>query len=177
MATNANKPAFDYAAHNQALAHFRKELEEHVWSFQTDSYHTLVESHNKEIEFFKTAMRLGIQGVDEFVYARDEAMRQITRAEFDRGVAWQKSIDQNSIDYLKKQLEETQNKYMTPLDFFKEKLERHDWYYSFSDDMSVYRRGAAAEEALLKEANELGPEFEKAFQDKRNAIVERIRNS
>lgn len=45
-----------------------------------------------------------------------------------------------------------------------DKLDRFDWYYSFSDDMSVYRAGRLRENELKAAAKELGmPElFEKA---------------
>lgn len=45
-----------------------------------------------------------------------------------------------------------------------DKLDRFDWYYSFSDDMNVYRSGKRREDELKAAAKELGmPElFEKA---------------
>lgn len=159
MAQNA-KPAFDYKAHQQALALFTKQLEEHLWSFQTNSYYTLIQAQAEEIDLFKQAQVLGIQGVDEYIYHRDQALEGIRDVAFNRGMERQKSNMQSSIDYLQKKLEETRAKYMKPIDFFKEKLEKHDWYYSFSDDITVYRRGKAAEDALEKEAKEGGPEFQ-----------------
>lgn len=50
---------------------------------------------------------------------------------------------------------------MTLVEFY-ERLERHDWYYDFSDDGGVWRAGSA-ERTRLMEASTLSPEHAKLF--------------
>ena len=175
MATTA-KPAFDYAAHQKALAQFTEKLEEHLWSFMAVSYHDLTTAQAAEVELFKEAQHLGIQGVDEFVYHRGLVLDTMTTAAYHRGYDAQKKLSDDYVEHLRKQLEETRQKYMKPIDFFKEKLEKHDWYYDFSDDIAVYRRGKAAEKKKKKEAKELGSEFEAAFNEAHQRVVNNIQN-
>lgn len=47
---------------------------------------------------------------------------------------------------------------------FYAELQGHDWYSCFSDDMSVYRAGQAAEERLKQAAHNAGPVHEWLFQ-------------
>lgn len=49
------------------------------------------------------------------------------------------------------------------LDAFKEKLERHDWFYYFSDDGRVYNAGEAASKALVNETKNGPIEFKRAY--------------
>lgn len=153
------KPAFDYQAFQQALAQFTEDLLEHTWSFQTSSYFQLMEAQSAESELFKRALLLGIQGVDAFNYRRIETLKEIRDTEYERGRKAQEERMQSSVDYYKNKLEETRAMYMKPIDFFNEKLEKHDWYYEFSDDITVYRRGKKAEAELEEAAKEGGPEF------------------
>lgn len=51
---------------------------------------------------------------------------------------------------------------MTLKEFYNE-LEKHDWYYYFSDDMSVDRRGAANRARLLKVAEDGGEAYKKLW--------------
>lgn len=48
---------------------------------------------------------------------------------------------------------------------YKERLEKHDWYYSFSEDGRIYDSGLA-EEKELKKLAENNPSFMKAYQNK-----------
>ncbi len=43
------------------------------------------------------------------------------------------------------------------IEAYKQALKKHDWYYSFSDDHSVYRRGEAAERALITQRHQFDP--------------------
>lgn len=52
---------------------------------------------------------------------------------------------------------------MTTLQSYYDLLSRHDWYYTFSDDGSVYRAGAASEANLRKIADE-SPEHRALFE-------------
>lgn len=41
-----------------------------------------------------------------------------------------------------------------------EALKKHDWFYEFSDDHSVYQRGRAAFMQLLQAQKKLDPKYE-----------------
>lgn len=51
---------------------------------------------------------------------------------------------------------------MTLREFY-DKLQRFDWFYTFSDSNSVVREGQAAESRLSSEAARLGPEYLNLF--------------
>jgi hypothetical protein len=51
---------------------------------------------------------------------------------------------------------------LSELNAFIAKLERHDWYYAFSDDHGVWMRGMAAEKALIAEA-QAAPLLQEAY--------------
>lgn len=47
---------------------------------------------------------------------------------------------------------------LTPLQDYLRRLKGHDWYYAYSDDGSVYRRGSAAASALSELRQKLDPD-------------------
>lgn len=160
MATNANKPAFDYEAHNQALDNFREDLRNHQWSFNCDSFYTYMNALQQEAEFFKEAQRLGIQGVSMFQFwQQQQGLIEVKR------VASSKMAEQNKreIDRLKEQQELDRKRYMRPVDVYREEVMNLDWYYSFSDDSSVYRSGKARIEAAKQKAKEGSDDMKAIF--------------
>tara|TARA_B100000029_G_C17598462_1_gene964974 strand:- start:3777 stop:3980 length:204 start_codon:yes stop_codon:yes gene_type:complete len=42
------------------------------------------------------------------------------------------------------------------LEDLKDLLEKHDWYYTFSDDYKVYRKGVKSEALIKKVVKEVG---------------------
>lgn len=46
---------------------------------------------------------------------------------------------------------------------FKQELARHDWYYNFTDDHSVWKKGIANDRWLRIAAIDGGPEFIRAY--------------
>lgn len=52
---------------------------------------------------------------------------------------------------------------------YKKRLNKHDWYYSMSDDPRVYESGLA-EESKLKMLAARNKSFQKAYDTKRNAL-------
>lgn len=51
------------------------------------------------------------------------------------------------------------------LEAFKQKLERHDWFFYFSDDSRVYNAGEATSKALVNETKNGPIEFKKAYNE------------
>ena len=48
---------------------------------------------------------------------------------------------------------------LSPMQDYVERLKYHDWYYVYSDDSRVYRRGAEAEKALSALQKQLDPDY------------------
>ena len=42
---------------------------------------------------------------------------------------------------------------------YRELLATHDWYYAFSDDHSVYRRGKGVDDKILGLAKQIDPDY------------------
>lgn len=51
---------------------------------------------------------------------------------------------------------------MTILEYYEE-LKKHDWYYSFSDDMSKYHQGEIERKRLLRIADHFGDEYKNLY--------------
>ena len=58
---------------------------------------------------------------------------------------------------------------MTLNDLF-EKLESHDWFYEYSDDNSVWRRGQEQLNEIRRITARGGPEFAKLYQDYHDSV-------
>jgi hypothetical protein len=159
---------------NLALENLYNKLGEHNFTLEATSFYELFQSIEADYAIFHEAKTHGIEGVLMYL-AELEACRSVNEeAAHERGMISQKRLSDSTIEYLNKQLEATRKKYMKPIDFFMEKLEAHDWYYEFSDDIKVYRRGKASEEELKKEAQENGPEFKAAWQTAFDRVVANI---
>lgn len=61
-----------------------------------------------------------------------------------------------------------------PLEEYKKALANHDWFYSFSDDHSVWSRGERERSRLISIAEGNGNDFKQAYNDevKRNFFNE-----
>jgi hypothetical protein len=62
----------------------------------------------------------------------------------------------------------------TPLEAFRTRLDNHDWFFSFSDDGGVWKRGKTELEALKQVAAQNGDDFGilfQAYQDRTNAAI------
>ena len=46
------------------------------------------------------------------------------------------------------------------VDEYKELLKKHDWYYDYSDDFSVYEKGLKEYKTLIESRRTYDPEFE-----------------
>lgn len=57
---------------------------------------------------------------------------------------------------------------------YKEKLNKHDWYYAMSDDPRIYDTGLA-EENELKRLAENKPSFMKAFKNKEDSLFNKLK--
>lgn len=49
------------------------------------------------------------------------------------------------------------------LDEYYDILDKHDWFYEFSDDSRVYGRGVKAKQDLLNTANQHGQEYKNLY--------------
>jgi hypothetical protein len=114
----------------------------------------------KEPEFARRAELLGKQGIDLHRWAikrkHELQLRQTLKAEM------QPELDRlrRDIESQKAEILRVKMKYMRPVDLFEAELERHDWFYDYSDDNNTYRAGKAAEKRLLQTAKEGGVDFQ-----------------
>lgn len=146
-------------------------LENHMWPFQAENYANLHSSVQRTHELFRLAQTLSMKGVSTFHYAQHNAIQLLRDESYDIGYKRGRETGEAQINYLLQALEETRQKYMKPVDFFKEKLERHDWYWQYSDDGNVARNASRREDEIIAEAK-TNPEFQKALDEKRAALRE-----
>ena len=142
-------------------------LNRHTWADPKADHSDYWRAMKSEASLFKVAQSLGGRGVEIFRQAHWAHIEASRQAEYDKAYEASRLGDKRIVDFLKKQLEETRNKYMKPIDFFKEKLEKHDWYYQYSDDINVYRAGKTKEEEINKAMEQGGEEFRRAFNEYR----------
>lgn len=140
-----------------------KMISVHQWADPKDPHNEYWRAMKAEHRLFKLAQSLGGRGVELYRAAHENHLAQSNAVSYRNGMDYQRQNDSNVLAIMKKQLQECREKYMKPIDVFKEKLDKHDWYYDFSDDISVFRAGKANEASLMKEAAEGGPEFQAAF--------------
>lgn len=148
-------------------------LANHMWADPKMSHGQYWRAMKEEQKLFKLAQSLGGRGVELYRTYHDGHIDQLRAHSYRNGMNVQREADMLISDILRKKLKECRDKYMTPLDHFKEKLDNHDWYYEFSDDITVYRAGKANELSLEKEAKEGGPEFVQALSE---AMAQRSNN-
>lgn len=159
------------ADRDEALARLDRlndDLAKHKWSFTQKNFRDYIQAVRLEERFFATAMSMrmfGPEAVESVAIAQTNAAVVHANAVARNDPYSETKRLENKIEYLEKKLKETREQYMKPVDFYKEKLERHDWFYDYSDDRGVYQRGNEREQALRKEAEEGGPEFKAAWQE------------
>lgn len=146
---------------SETLDQFIAALEHHKWSNFTNSYGDFCERFKEEDKLFARAMQLGPRGVDAFRQAREEMIESIVHLAV-------RNAQQNTADLYKKRIEELRTKFMRPIDFFQEKLDRHDWTYEYKDSSKSWRADAEAEDKLIEEALAGGEEFIEAFKARYN---------
>lgn len=141
---------------SETLEQFVVALEKHQWSNFTNSYGDFCTRFKEEDRLFARAMQLGPRGVDAFHQAREEMITGIVQAAV-------RQAQQNTAEMYKQRIAEMREKFMRPIDHFKEKLDRHDWTYEYSDDNKSWRAAAANEDLLIADALAGGDEFIEAF--------------
>jgi hypothetical protein len=157
---NQEPKKFDRVQYEADLNQFNEDLWAHVWSFQCDNYADYMTALKKEPEFGRRAEMLGKQGVDLHRWAikrkHELHVRQTLKAEM------QPELDRlrSEIESQKAEILRVKMKYMRPVDLFEAELERHDWFYDYSDDNNTYRAGKTAEKRLLQTAKEGGVDFQ-----------------
>jgi hypothetical protein len=145
----------------ETLEQFVAALEKHQWSNFTNSYCDFCTRFKEEDRLFARAMQLGPRGVDAFHQAREEMISGIVHAAV-------RQAQQNTAEMYKQRIAEMREKFMRPIDHFKEKLDRHDWTYEYSDDNKSWKAAAANENLLIAEALAGGDEFIEAFKARYN---------
>lgn len=132
---------------------YREMLSKHIWAFRTKTYFDFCKSNREENKLFILAVQHGPWFVDEFRYAKDRAMDQIVSAIVDR-------VKKEQYDYFEDHVRTGDDDF----DDFRRRVRNHDWYHSFSDDMSVRNAGERNYQKLSAEAKEKGGIYAKYLQ-------------
>lgn len=169
MNNNQTKKPFDYEQFNQDLNSLRIHLEHRSWTFQTNNYRDFLILQEEEKDLFVWANKLGIQGVTAYIDAQREALDDTLRERVARAVKQNESGWKSRVDFLEKRVEELRTK-LPAVERYKEELERHDWFYSYSDDGSVWRNGDRRRKELIQMAKEGGKELQDALVAKWDAV-------
>lgn len=156
----ASDKTMDLKQYRAEVGRLQEEMQNHTFSFssQVDNYRTYMLAQAKEREFLVRAQRLGKSGIDTYRFYVNEAIGrqvalQVMTVRNELNAAWQKRMDV------------MRNKYMQPIDFFREKLAGFDWTHPMSDSMHVCNNGADRQQKLIDEAIAGGDEFKRAFKE------------
>lgn len=165
---NQTKKPFDREQFNQDLASLRLHLKHRTWTFATDNYRDFLILQEEEADLFALASKLGMLGVKSYIDAQRDAMDDLVRPQVGEQVRRSDANWREVVEGLRKQVADVKQKYMRPVDLYKEQLDRHDWFYDYSDSASVARAGRTSQAALIKAANEGGKELQDALVQKWN---------
>ena len=162
------KKPFDREQFRKDLNSLRLHLEHRSWTFQADNYRDFLILQEEEADLFALATKLGMLGVKSYIDAQRAAMDDLIRPQIGEEVRRNDANWREVVEALRKQVEEVKQKYMTPVDLFKEELDKHDWWTDSSDSLSVYKAGEASLKKLLQKAKQGGYDFQCAIVDKWN---------
>lgn len=158
----ATRPASDKAAdlkqYRAELERLGDEMRDHTFSFATDNYRDYMIATTKEREFLVRAQRLGLAGIQVYRYWTNVNMTRKTNEVVEQRVTAVRKTYEERIAKLREQ-------FMKPIDYYRERLESHDWTHPMSDDRGVYNAGARNQAKLLEEALEGGEEYKQAFKE------------
>lgn len=138
-----------------------KEMESHLWSHDTKNYRDYVNAVKREDQFFARAVQLGVPGMDIFRAAKAASIKE----KIDQALDYHLGLNQEHFD---QRVAGLRQRYMSPLDVFKEKLVNHDWSFGDADHLA-WRRGAIQQHLLIKEAIEGGEVYVTAFKEQYEA--------
>lgn len=135
-----------------SISEFYDRLRFHQWSFEQDNFKDYMEAMGKEIFMYELAVAAGPLYVKAFVNKRIEFISNLVSA------ARREEYNKYSETLLEA--------YITGDDEFDEftaKVRCHDWFYDFSDNGNVCRRGSEAEQWLIAKAKEKGGIYQKYY--------------
>lgn len=150
------------------LSEFAASLRNRKWSFEvvedvdirSDVRIEAFDLFKEEIMFFRIAQTAGRNHVLSFCNAMFNRKKAFSRRTEEEKIA--------NFVYL-----------VQPQEFkdYCHQLERHDWYFTFSDDHDVYRRGSASEDKLKQIADKNGGQYALMFDAYCNKRSNQIANS
>ncbi len=156
----ASDKTTDLKQYRAEVGRLRDEMQSHVFSFSStiDNYRAYMLAQAKEREFLVRAQRLGKAGIDTYRYYTNVAIGGMLS---DKIMEVRKELQQA----WSKRLDDVRNKYMQPIDFYRETLANFDWTHPMSDSMHVNNNGADRQQKLIDEAIAGGEEFKQAFKE------------
>jgi len=152
------------------LDQFQQRIKQHTWSFtgMIRNFRDFIKAvqFEERLIFEAISMKMyGTEAVETYYHEQQRVLNQIVDERVEKRLAESEEGLRQRIEKLEERLEETRQKYMRPIDVFKEKLELHDWFYHYIDNTASYLHWDEREKALLKEVEEGGEEFKQAWQD------------
>lgn len=131
------------------LSAFEDILKNHKWTFnEQDNFHDYIRDRHEEKRLFKLAMENGPDFVKSYYYAQINNVQKY----IDKAVH---KVQLEKSDYYDKMILTGNDEF----DEFRKKLDYFDWYYDYSDDGGVARRGHERYLELKKTAETKGGLF------------------
>ncbi len=121
-----------------SMSEFSNLLRSHKWLHEANSFQEAMEYGKKESEIQAIAWFNGPRYVEAYIRKMQNNIKTKIDEGHQKGFKYAEDIYASEI--------ETGDK---DFDNFRTLVKEFDWYYSFSDDINVYRKGKKAEQAIL----------------------------
>jgi hypothetical protein len=144
----------------ESLVDLSEDLHQHEWSHMTNNYRDYIQSVKAESNLFSRAMSLGPLGVDTFRRVKEDSIRSLINTAAHQAAKTERDKGQEALQKQKAAFEAILTAEQKELMAFREKLERHDWWYDYIDETAKWRGHDEHHKALLKEARLCGKAFE-----------------
>lgn len=142
---------------------FQRRLQSCVMACVADSYHEFSEAMLRgDTKLYEEAALHGREGVDMLI---DVMRREIHRRYTAPALADMKADFEHRTNILRDQIKELRDRFFQPVDYYREELEKHDWYYRYSDQASTYNHWDDNRAQLLAKAVVHGEVFQKAYDE------------
>jgi hypothetical protein len=147
----------------ESFEDFTTDLYAHVWAHTTNNYGDFIQQTKAEDRLFSRAMSQSLRGLDTFRRAKEDSIRSLINTAVHQAVNTERTKTQEKMAKMKADYEAIMTPEQKELMEFRESLERHDWWYDYTDDRVVWNNADSRHKALLKEAREKGKPFEEMW--------------
>ena len=124
----------------ESLEKFEEVMREFRFPHETDSYYDFIIAQENANQLFHFTMQKGFPWMQIYITASTRKVEQLRQSAYEA---------MRLADYHKKQAEIAGNTGDEEFDNFRKACQSHDWYFSYSDDNAVWRRGNEVEKSLM----------------------------